>query len=176
MTPGTSAPKTTRRSFLDMILGAAVFGWAASILYPIIGYLRPLPNSGPTGPARLTRDEVAALERNNFVIVPANGKRVMVFLSGDGQLRALDARCTHEGCTVQYNSNDEVVWCACHNALFDTDGRVHRRMAWAEFRNGIPAALTAPEEAVPGETGDATDDTANLGEWNRETETPGIDL
>lgn len=124
MTPVPSSPKTTRRNFLDMILGAAVFGWAASIFYPIVRYLKPLPNSGPTGPSRLTRDEVSALERDSFVIVPASGKRVMVFLQGDGKLRALDARCTHEGCTVQYNANDEVVWCACHNALFDTDGRV----------------------------------------------------
>jgi cytochrome b6-f complex iron-sulfur subunit len=107
-----------------MVLGAAAFGWVASLFYPIIRYLTPLPDAGPMGPSRLTSDEVTALERDNFVIVPASGKRVLVFLNRDGKLGALDARCTHEGCTVQYNANDEVVWCACHNALFDVDGRV----------------------------------------------------
>jgi len=36
----------------------------------------------------------------------------------------LDAKCTHEGCTVQYVPGEDVVWCACHNARFATDGRV----------------------------------------------------
>ena len=116
--------KRTRRSFLDMLLGAALFGWVGSLVYPVIRYLKPLPHSGPTGPFRLTRDEVSALERDSFVIVPTSGKRVLVFSDASGDLRALDAKCTHEGCTVQYLPNDVVVWCACHNALFDVDGRV----------------------------------------------------
>jgi len=40
------------------------------------------------------------------------------------RLRACEARCTHEGCTVQYVPGESVVWCACHNGRFDLDGRV----------------------------------------------------
>jgi cytochrome b6-f complex iron-sulfur subunit len=114
----------SRRGFLDLLLGGALTGWLASMLYPAIRYLKPLPQAGPTGPMRLTRDEVAKLETEAFVIVPVSGKRLMIFADADGTLRALDARCTHEGCTVQYVPGEEVVWCACHNARFGIDGRV----------------------------------------------------
>ena len=50
--------------------------------------------------------------------------RILVFRDQSQQLRALDARCTHEGCTVQYVPAEGGVWCACHNARFDVEGRV----------------------------------------------------
>jgi cytochrome b6-f complex iron-sulfur subunit len=105
-------------------LGTTVLGTLASALYPILRYLKPLPSSGPGGPTRLTRAEVEALDRKPFVIVPVGGTRVLVFRDAARKLHALDARCTHEGCTVQYVPQDAVVWCACHNARFDVGGRV----------------------------------------------------
>jgi cytochrome b6-f complex iron-sulfur subunit len=114
----------TRRSFLDLLLGTAAVTWLASMLYPVVRYLKPLPSAGPSGPSKLTSDEIAALERNHFVIVPVSGSRVLVFQDSAFKLRALDAKCTHEGCTVQFVPGESVIWCACHNARFDLDGRV----------------------------------------------------
>ena len=114
----------TRRQFLDMVLGTAVAGTVGSILYPIIRYLKPLPASGPTGPVRLSDGDVEKLRQTKFVIVPVAGKRVIVLRDGKGGLRAFDARCTHEGCTVQYLARESAIWCACHNARFNLDGNV----------------------------------------------------
>src|SRR6266542_4659257 len=116
--------KATRRSFLDLLLGASSVAWLGSILYPVIRYLKPLPRAGAVGPTRLTRDEVAKLEKDHFVIVPVSGKRVLVLQNAAQQILALDAKCTHEGCTVQYLPGESAIWCACHNARFDLDGRV----------------------------------------------------
>jgi len=114
----------TRRSFLDLLLGMTALSTLASVLYPILRYLKPLPASGPGGPVRLTRAEVDALETKRFVIVPAAGTRLLVFRDQARALRALDARCTHEGCTVQYLAAQGDIWCACHNGRFDLEGRV----------------------------------------------------
>jgi len=114
----------TRRQFLDMVLGTAIAGTVGSILYPIIRYLKPLPASGPAGPVRLSDGDVEKLRQTKFVIVPVAGKRVMVLRDSKGGLRAFDARCTHEGCTVQYLSRESAIWCACHNARFNLDGNV----------------------------------------------------
>ena len=85
-----NAPSTTsRRHFLDVILGASFLGWLVSIAYPIIRYLKPLPQTGPTGPTHLTRDEASKLEQNKFVIVPVSGQRVLV-LQIDQAARAVD--------------------------------------------------------------------------------------
>jgi cytochrome b6-f complex iron-sulfur subunit len=118
-----SSPKTSRRGFIDLLLGATFLGWIATVAYPIVRYLTPLPHTGPTGPTRLTREDMAKLEAKKFVIVPVSGKRVIVLQSGDDIL-AFNALCTHEGCTVTFVPGQSVVWCPCHDARFDLSGRV----------------------------------------------------
>jgi Rieske Fe-S protein len=117
------APITSRRRFLDLLLGVSFLGWLVSIAYPIIRYLKPLPQTGATGPTRLTRDEASKLEQNKFVIVPVSGQRVIVLQAAD-QLHAFSAKCTHEGCTVTFLPGQSVIWCPCHDGRFDLNGRV----------------------------------------------------
>jgi cytochrome b6-f complex iron-sulfur subunit len=124
VTESNRAPEKTRRSVLNLLLTAGGLGWIASVLYPVISYLKPLPVAGPSGPVGLTRAEVMKIERNKFAIIPVGTKRVLVLEDASGELHALDAKCTHEGCTVQYLSGDGLIWCACHNARFDLEGRV----------------------------------------------------
>lgn len=114
----------TRRRFLDLLLGLGATGWLASVLYPVFRYLTPLPSAGPGGPVKLSPDQITSLAKQSFVIVPALGKRILVFQDAEQKLRALDARCTHEGCTVKFVPGESVIWCACHNGRFDLDGRV----------------------------------------------------
>mgnify|MGYP001578400200 CR=1 FL=1 len=124
MNHAAAATTPTRRRFLNILLGGSLAAWAASIFYPVIRFLKPLPQSGPSGPTRLTRAEVGKLESAGFVIVPMGSKRAIVFQDAQSKVRALSAKCTHEGCTVQYSAGESVIWCACHNGRFDLDGRV----------------------------------------------------
>ena len=124
MPDNSSNPRPTRRSFLDLLLGASGVAWFASVLYPVIRYLKPLPRASSTGPTRLNKEELAKLEKERFVIVPISGKRVLVLQNAAQEILAVDAKCTHEGCTVQYLPSESQIWCACHNARFDLDGQV----------------------------------------------------
>jgi cytochrome b6-f complex iron-sulfur subunit len=119
-----SVIRRSRRSVLDFLLRLGIVGWLASVLYPVISYLRPLPSAGTAGPVRLTRGETTKLERDKFAIVPVGARRLLVFEDPTGEVRALDAKCTHEGCTVQYVPGESLIWCACHNGRFDLRGRV----------------------------------------------------
>jgi cytochrome b6-f complex iron-sulfur subunit len=119
-----TAPKSTRRAFLDLLLSASLLGWLASVVYPVVRYLKPLPQTGPTGPTRLTHDETAKLEKNKFVIVPVSGERAIVLEPQSEQLLAFSAKCTHEGCTVTYLPGQSVIWCPCHDGRYDLNGRV----------------------------------------------------
>ena len=116
--------KRSRRGFIDIMLGLGSFGAAASVIYPVLRYLKPLGPSGAQGPVKLTKEEQARLEREKMLIVRAGTTRILVFEDGQQQLRALDARCTHEGCTVQFVPGESLIWCACHNGKFDLDGKV----------------------------------------------------
>ena len=115
---------TTRRGFLDYLLGVAALTWLGSVIYPVLRYLKPMAAAGPGGPLKLATEETAKLDREKFVILRAGTSRILVLLDANLQVRALDAKCTHEGCTVQYVPGDSVVWCACHNGRFDVEGRV----------------------------------------------------
>jgi Rieske Fe-S protein len=117
-------PLPTRRSFLDALLALGLVGFLASLLYPVLRYLRPIERSGPGGPLRLSAEDVTTLSRERFVILRAGARRVLVLEGADDRLRALDAKCTHEGCTVRFVPAEGVIWCACHNGRFDLDGRV----------------------------------------------------
>ena len=120
----SSPERQTRRSFLDLLLSVSVLAWLGSVLYPVLRYLKPLSLPGPSGPVRLTRAEVAKVEVDKFAIIPVGSVRLLVFEDPQGELRALDAKCTHEGCTVRYVARDALIWCACHNGRFDLEGRV----------------------------------------------------
>jgi len=118
------AASPSRRSVLDVLLTVGLLGWIASIVYPVLRYLRPIASQEGHGPRRLTKEEAALLERQHALIVRHGQTRLLVFEDPAQRLRALEAKCTHEGCTVQYVAADSVVWCACHNGRFDLDGRV----------------------------------------------------
>ena len=122
--PNHDEDSVTRRHFLDYALGLGLVGWLASVFYPVLRYLRPLQQTGTAGPTVLTREECTKLAHNHFVIVPIGNKRVLVFEDANQKIHALAAKCTHEGCTVQFMPRESIVWCACHNGHFDLDGRV----------------------------------------------------
>ena len=118
-----SSSMKSRRGFLDLLLSATFLGWLAAIAYPVVRYLKPLPQTGATGPTRLSREETNKLEQNKFVIVPVSGQRVIIFQAQD-QLLAFSAKCTHEGCTVTFQPGQSIIWCPCHDGRFDLTGRV----------------------------------------------------
>ena len=146
-TPVAQSVQPARRGFLNWLIGIGLLGWAASVLYPVLRYLRPLSDVGAGGAVKLTKDEVATLSKSHFVIARTGTRKVIVFEAG-GELHALDAKCTHEGCTVQFVPGDSLVWCACHNGKFDLDGRVlsgppPRPLAkWHVSREGDDVTLT----------------------------------
>ena len=120
--PLAQGAKPARRSLLNWLLGVGVIGWAASVLYPVLRYLRPLSEAGAGSPLKLTAEELAILGKSHFVIARSGTRKVIVFEAA-GELHALDAKCTHEGCTVQFVPGDSLLWCACHNGMYDLAGR-----------------------------------------------------
>lgn len=142
----------SRRSLLDFLLGAGVLGWMASIVYPVLRYLKPISPQDGSVPLRLTREEIGKLEKERSLILRSGATRLLVFEDGEQHLRAVEARCTHEGCTVQYVPGDANIWCACHNGRFDLDGRViagppPRPLArWTAQREPDGSVVVAPRK------------------------------
>ncbi len=117
--PGSEQSK---RDFLKYVLGGGLVAWAASVLYPIISYLKP-PKQAEVEVSSVKVGKVADIAKDSGTIVRFGSKPVIVIRLPDGAFRAFSAECTHLDCTVQYRKDLGVIWCACHNGKYDLNGR-----------------------------------------------------
>jgi cytochrome b6-f complex iron-sulfur subunit len=112
----------TRRNFLDTLLGISAVGWLGTILYPVFKFLET-PALGETEVTSVVAANIKDLKPNSGIVFKFGHDPGILILGPDGKLRAFTAVCTHLACTVQYRSDLERIWCACHNGIYDLSGR-----------------------------------------------------
>ena len=118
------ATSLSRRAFLNRLLSIGVVAWAAAIVIPILRFLTPVQETEKVGEVELNESEKKKILDDGFTVVRVGSERVLVTRDARGTLRCLSAECTHEGCTVTYRRDEEIIWCACHNGRFDKFGRI----------------------------------------------------
>jgi Rieske Fe-S protein len=111
----------SRRDFLKYILSGGILALIASILYPIIAYLKP-PAQKEVEVSAVNAGKVEDIEKDTGRILKFGSKPVILIRTAKGDLRAFSAVCTHLDCTVQYRKDMGVIWCACHNGKYDLNG------------------------------------------------------
>ena len=109
-----------RRGFIRVssIAALAVVGVGLGRLFP------KKAAAVSAGPAKIIEASALAVGKiHNFT--SKSGSPAVLFKSKTG-VYAYSAVCTHEGCTVQYNSASKNLQCGCHGAVFDPgkDGTV----------------------------------------------------
>jgi len=57
-------------------------------------------------------------------IVLVHGDRLAVYRDEEGAFHALSPKCTHMGCTVDWNDADKTWDCPCHGSRYDVEGAV----------------------------------------------------
>jgi Rieske Fe-S protein len=115
---------STRRSFLDWFLGTSVGGFFLSIAYPVARYLSPpeIPEAATDQVEAGSTNDPDLLDRG-FKIVRFGAEPVIVVRVDEGDFRAFAGTCTHLDCIVEYRRNDRLLWCNCHNGVYDLAGR-----------------------------------------------------
>jgi Rieske Fe-S protein len=122
---------TTRRTFLELLAGLT----AAIAL------------SGPRRVFAATRvslplDKAPELATVGGVKTQRLGGRDLVLVrSSATTVRALDARCTHQGCLVAYDAPSKLLDCPCHGSQFRLDGKVAKAPAASSLAT-YPATLS----------------------------------
>lgn len=68
--------------------------------------------------------KIVAIEPGQGAVIKSGGKRIGVYKTLDGNIKAINAVCPHMGCSLSWNK-DECSWdCACHGSRFDVDGNI----------------------------------------------------
>jgi len=118
----TIQPDTSRRRAIEVFLSGGVLASMASFIYPVLRYLIP-PAVVDLGGDEVIAAKSAEMKPNSGKIFRFGSRPGLLILNNDGTYRALSATCTHLGCTVQYRADLREIWCACHNGIYDLNGR-----------------------------------------------------
>ncbi|MBG5756645.1 FAD-dependent oxidoreductase [Pseudomonas aeruginosa] len=79
-------------------------------------------NQGGDSQSRI--DDPARLTPGSGGVIRRGEEHLAVWRDDDGQLHAVDAACTHMGCTVTWNNAERTWDCPCHGSIFRADGAV----------------------------------------------------
>jgi len=113
-----------RRSLLNWLLGTSLVGLMTSIVYPIVRFL-----SVPDVPEAATNQVEAGATNDpelidrGFKIVRFGVEPILLIRVADDDFRAFAATCTHLDCIVEYQKEEQRIWCNCHNGEYDLTGR-----------------------------------------------------
>ena len=117
--------KTSRRGFLEIILGSAALATVGAVLYPTFKYITP-PSVVEAKLSQLkldfSRQDIEA-ESKKAKYFKYGRELGIILLTEKGKLKALSASCTHLDCTIQHRPDLQIIWCSCHNGRYGLDGK-----------------------------------------------------
>ena len=111
-----------RRRLLQSLLGGGIGASILSFLYPILSFVLP-PRTQGSGSESQEVGQAEELKPNSGLVFQFGTQPALLIRTPEGELRAFSAICTHLGCTVRYEPASRVIWCPCHNGMFDLHGR-----------------------------------------------------
>ena len=111
-----------RRRLLQFLWGGGIGASILSFLYPILSFVLPPRTQGP-GSESQEVGKAEELKPNSGRVFQFGNQPALLIRTPEGDLRAFTAVCTHLGCTVRYEPDSKVIWCPCHNGMFDLHGR-----------------------------------------------------
>jgi Rieske Fe-S protein len=113
---------STRRSFLDILLGASALGTLGAIFYPILRFMSP-PQVVEAAQNSVVAAKINEIPVNTGKIFKFGSKPGLLVRTETGEFKALSAVCTHLECIVQYRPDTKQIWCACHNGQYNLSGK-----------------------------------------------------
>lgn len=138
LSESSDVPSMGRRQFMNALMFGSEALVALGALYPVVKYFIP-PSSGGASGGVTAKDALG-----NDIIVSeyvkshppgdralAQGLKgdptyVVVEASGAIENYGINAVCTHLGCVVPWNVNENKFMCPCHGSQYDSTGKVVR--------------------------------------------------
>ena len=123
----TETPQSfPRRNWLLHALQVGIASTLGALFYPVVRFLWPRATTSSGAmevKAPYTVNELKPDAQGRWP-APFNfgGKPCLVIRTPDGEIKALNAVCTHVECTVEYRPDKADIFCPCHNGVYDLNG------------------------------------------------------
>lgn len=134
----SDVPDLGRRQFMNLLTFGSITGVALGALYPVVKYFIP-PSAGGSGNGLTAKDALGNdIVVSEYLTTHPAGDRTLaqglkgdptyVVIQDDGQIAnyGINAVCTHLGCVVPWNANENKFKCPCHGSQYDATGKVVR--------------------------------------------------
>ena len=131
-------PSMGRRQFMNLLTFGTVTGVALGVLYPLVDYFIP-PSAGGGGGGVTAKDALGNdIVVSSYLTTHLPGDRALaqglkgdptyLIVQDDGTISnyGVNAVCTHLGCVVPWNANENKFMCPCHGSQYDATGKVVR--------------------------------------------------
>mgnify|MGYP005838865785 CR=1 FL=1 len=105
----------SRRRFLIALMAAVGAGWIGAILHRL--FVAAPRNVQPVGVS------LTDLPAEGLLSITYAGKPVLLRRGEEGEVEAISLVCTHLGCTVEWQPENQQFYCPCHEGKFDGEGR-----------------------------------------------------
>ena len=112
-----------RRNLLNWFLGTTAGAFLVSVTYPLSRFMIPPEVEESTSSTVTLAIKPNDVKANSGQIFRFGSQAGILVKDTNGELKAFSAVCTHLACIVQYRSDVNHIWCACHNGHFDLNGR-----------------------------------------------------
>lgn len=141
-----------RRRLINWSLGLTAGSLAAAVVYPIAKFLTPpeIPEASTSQVDAGAVNDPEFLEKR-FKIVRFGQEPVIVIRVAESDYRAFSAVCTHLDCIVDFRTDKELIWCWCHNGIYDLTGKNiggPPPRPLAPYRVRLAADGTGPERVI----------------------------
>jgi Rieske Fe-S protein len=128
MTEEQTSPEAQeeRRRFATLLLGGALIAYAAPFPVVLWQYLTAPAARRVVAEPNVLGNPATLFANTDAVFTKLGNKSVVVFAAEREQdvPRALNLRCTHAGCTVEWQPDKQKFVCHCHGGEFHADGSV----------------------------------------------------
>jgi Rieske Fe-S protein len=110
---------------MNWFLGTSTGALFVSIVYPVFRFISP-PNIPEAATAQVEAGPVNDPEiiEKGFKIIRFGADPVILIRAADGDFRAFAGTCTHLDCIVEFQSDQQRIWCNCHNGEYNLSGQV----------------------------------------------------
>lgn len=110
-----------RRTFARVVIGAAGLCYAAMLGYPLYRYIAaPVEKAAKEAAVKeIFLKDAHKLPAGSAMIFKFGARPALLIHNDDGNWIALDAVCTHLGCTVKYEAENKRIFCECHGGIYD---------------------------------------------------------
>ncbi len=111
----------TRREFVKVAVLGVGACYGAAIGYPVYRYLTSPAEkeAGMSTVTEVTLKDAENLPKGSVLMFSFGSRPSLLIHHEDGNWVAMDAVCTHLGCTVEYLPVRNVIHCNCHGGEYD---------------------------------------------------------